>query len=236
MKKEVLDEVKKQAGRVLKVDTVRCVMEKYGVANYWTNFAEKFEDDRRELGDGSVYFRTLMRKLLKAATRSVAPETVEPVPETSQPKKACVQIALTKAIPASYMPNPFAAIKEGTLVAVHLTDARCAELGVTGFANFQPLIARVDRVLDSETFDCVWLKSVKKKDAGAHGTTDGYQGKWSVWSQLNNNDEEEIPKSVIKSSDIYAKHFQFMPDSQSMCGPLQAVLKKMLNIFTNSSL
>lgn len=63
MKTEVLDEVKKQASKVLKVGTINCVMEKYGADEYWRNFAEKFGDDRWGLGDWSVYCRTLMRKL-----------------------------------------------------------------------------------------------------------------------------------------------------------------------------
>lgn len=135
MKKDVLAEVKKQAAKVLKVETVACVMEKYGAADYWRDFSENFENDRNAIGDGSVYFRTMMRKLSKAATKTAAP-VAEPVLEKMPPKKACVQIALSRAIPASYMPNPFAPIKEGALVAVHLSDARCTELGLTGFTHF----------------------------------------------------------------------------------------------------
>lgn len=232
-KPEVLKEIFSQARRVLTTDTVRWVVEKYGAGDYWRGFVDTFDEDRKKIGDGSEYYRTMMRKLSRAATKSAIP-TVEQVVEKGPPKKAYVRQQLVQAIASSYMPNPFAPICVGSLVAVYLTDARCAALDLKGFAKFQPLIARVEQVLDADSFECIWLESqpARQKDGSVpNGMIDGYAGKWSVWYQEDEDGERQIPKSVLTSDDIYAKHFKFMPDSQVMCGPLQATLKKMLETF-----
>lgn len=230
VKPEVLDEICKQAAKVLKVETVRCVIEKYGADEYWRKFPNEFLEDRRSIGDGSAYYRTLMRKLAKAATKSVVPTVAAPQ-EQGPLKKSCVRQKMAQYIPSSYLPDPFAPPVKDSLVAVLLTEARCMEMGLRGFAKYEPLIARVIRVVDSETFECIWLQSqpTKMKDGEVpNGLTDGYTGKWSVWLQPDDEGEEAPPKSIVKSDDIYASNFKLSPDTQAMCSALQTVLKKLL--------
>lgn len=211
---------------LLKRETVRQVLEARGVLEYWQRFPDNFYGDRGLYGDGSAYFRSCMRKLLKAATKTA--ELPAAVNNTDVPEFNPVRLKICDAIPSSYMPS-HTPPRVNSLVAVHLTDDRRAELNLSDeFMNFEPLIARVARVVDDETFECSWLESQPVRgEVVPDGLPEGYNGRWQDW--LPPDDEE--PMTVLNLSDIYAANFKLYPGSRKMCGPLKTILRAALSIF-----
>lgn len=213
---------------LLKRDTVRKVLEARGVLGYWQNFCGNFYGNRNQYGDGSAYFRSCMRKLLKAATKTAELPAVNAHVDVVPDFKP-VRLKICDAVPDSYMPSK-APPQAKSLVAVYFTDDRREELNLSGeFMDFEPLIARVQRVVDNETFECTWLESQPiSGEIVPDGLPDGYNGRWQDWSPA---EDEQIETTVIKLSDIYAANFKLYPGSRKMCGPLKTILKAGLRIF-----
>lgn len=213
-------------GNLLKKDTVRKVLEERGVLDYWRDFPENFFGDRSVYGDGSTFFRSAVRKLRRAATRTPKPPPAPAGAGVVKPYDP-VRQKIKNEIPSSYMPSSTPP-QVKSLVAVYMTESRWNELGLNGFDHFEPLIARVRRVIDSETFECQWLASQPVHgEAMENGLTDGYNGRWEPWEE----EDGTVPLTILHSADIYAANFKLFPDSQKMCGSLKKILKRALNIF-----
>lgn len=214
------------AENLLKRETVRKVLEARGALGYWERFSDNFFGDRFRYGDGSAYFRSCIRKLKKAATKT--PE-LPPAEHFVVPDFTPVRLKICDAIPHSYMPS-HTPPQVNSLVAVYLTDGRRAELNLSDeFMDFEPLIARVQRVVDDETFECSWMESQPVKgEVLPDGLPQGYNGRWQDWSPP---DEHEPLTTVIKLSDMYAANFKLYPGSRKMCGPLKTILKAGLSVF-----
>lgn len=205
------------------------VLDQYGARDYWKNFPDNFFGNRHLFGDGSQYFRVTMRKLVNACTKTppLPVQILDDIGQRRRDKDAFIKQKLSEAIPSSYMPSPYSQIKVGSLIAVHLTEERCGELGLVGFKDFQPLLARVCQVLDAENMECVWLVSQPLK--GPHcedGLSDGYRGRWHDWES-----DGEVFKTILKTDDCYARNFKLLPGSNRLCGPLAHVLKANLASF-----
>lgn len=126
------------------------------------------------------------------------------------------------------MPHPFAPVKAGSLAAVYLPDVRCDSLGLGGFKDYEPLIARVVKVLGNDTFECQWLVSQPfRGDHEVDGLADGYSGRWCPWKPF---EDEDAPLTVLSADDFYATNFKLTPKSK-LSPNLQDVLKKSLDIF-----
>lgn len=236
---EPLMEAKKAVDHMFRKPNVVAVLQQYvGAEDYWRNLPDTFFGNRPLYGNGSEYFRSTMRTLLKSAT-TTPPLPVEILNEIGlKPRdhEAFVRQKISEAIPSSYMPCPQSEIKVGSLVAVNLSHRRCEELGLHGFDNFEPVLARVSAVLDPETFECRWLVSLPARGEGRNwenGMCDGYKGKWSDWILT---DGEPADPSVLRKNDIYAWNFKFMPGSNKLCGPAAAVLKTCREIFVQTAL
>lgn len=218
-------DAKAAVGNLLKRKTVSTVLAERGVLGYWSAFIDDFFGDRSTYLDGSAYFRSVLRKLRRAATKTPQPPPGQPGP--AEKPYDPVRQRIKEEIPSSYMPSSVPS-QEGSLLAVYLTGDRVNELDLHGFKNFEPLIARVNRVLDSETFECSWLEAQPVKGHEmANGMTDGYNGRWQEWTLENGT----IPLSVLKADDIYAANFKLMPATQKMCTSLKKILKRALSIF-----
>lgn len=220
-------DAKSAVANLLKRVTVRNVLEARGALGYWEKFGENFYGDRCLYGDGLAYFRSSMRKLLRAATKTAVLPAVDGcvIEHAFTP----VRLKIANAVPPSYMPSKVPPIKK-SLVAVYFTDERREELNLSeAFTEFEPLIACVERVIDSETFECSWLESQPcQGEVLPDGMPDGYNGRWRHWDPLNDDDPST---TVIQLSDIYAANFKLYPGSQKMCGPLKSILKSALSVF-----
>lgn len=221
--REVVDRVKERCGQLRRKDNVWRVLKQSGADLFWEDFPSSFESDVAVLGDGSRFFRSAVQKLLKAATKT----PVAPAPPAPKEKPLpFIRQKIMSSVRSSYMPSSLVPVKVGSLVAVHLTKARCEELKLPlAFVDYVPLIAKVRNVLDSHTFECAWLEA-----QGVHGEpcpdglTDGYGGSWKDWSP----DGKAQPTSLLKSQDIYSANFQLTPNTSQLCVPLRAALKTAL--------
>lgn len=211
---------------LLKRETVRNVLAARGALEYWSTFSDNFFGARHLFGDGSAFFRSCIRKLLKGATKTAELQVLNEAVEI-EPEFQPVRLKICDAIPSSYMPSKTPP-QVKSLVAVYLTSDRRDELGLSdSFSSFEPLIARVVRVIDDESFECSWLESQPVKgEVLLDGLPDGYNGRWQEWFPPH---EDDPSTTVIRMSDIYAANFKLFPGSHKMCGPLKATLKAALS-------
>lgn len=209
---------------LLKRPALRRVLDAYGVTKYWEDFVTHFYAERSVFGDGSALFRSMMRKLIAGATQATLPAVAAETSTTIEPD-AYIRQKICEAYPTSFMPNYFKRPSEGSLVAVYLTKQRLSELELVGFRDFEPLIAVVRRVIDSDTFEVSWMEAQPiKGPALDDGLQIGYNGRWTVWGA---DHVTAAPTHTIKMHDIYANDFKLF-DSKKMSGPLKRVLKKLL--------
>lgn len=101
-----------------------------------------------------------MRKLVRASTTVPPPPPPIPAdrPAPVKSRREFVQQQVLESFPTSYMPND-APIRVDSLVAVHLPTRRADELGLEGFGDYEPLLAKVVRVLDDGRYECLFLES-----------------------------------------------------------------------------
>lgn len=170
-----------------------------------------------------------MKKLLLATgKRPVPPPLPAELVDNAPPKLAFVRQKINENIPGSYLPHPFAPVKTGSFVAVHLSEDRCNQMGLDGFNLFEPLIAKVTNVLGNDSFECEWWESQPfRGEDQADGLEDGYNGRWRAW---RTRDDVERASSVLSKSDIYASNFKLTPKSR-LSPNLQESLRKSLAIF-----
>lgn len=129
------------------------------------------------------------------------------------------------------MPHPFAPVKVDSLVAVYLTVDRCNELDLDGFAEFEPLIAKVVKVLDNG-FECHFLESQSAQgNSQRNGLVDGYNGRWHTWQPF---EDQDPPVVALTAHDIYASNFKLTSRSR-LCLSLQDELKRSLAIFRSAA-
>lgn len=67
-RKQVVAEAGAVVQFLLKNPSCLTILEQYGAVDYWREFTNHFLFDRDYLGDGVVYFKIVMQKLLIAAT------------------------------------------------------------------------------------------------------------------------------------------------------------------------
>lgn len=137
VKMQPLTDAKAAVKSMLKRNTVRQVLEERGALAYWTQFVDNFFGDRYVYGDGSAYFRSVLRKLRRASTKTSKPP-VEPAVAVKPFEP--VRQRIRDTIPSSYMPSSVPP-QARSLVAVYLSENRVRELGLDGFRHFEPLIA-----------------------------------------------------------------------------------------------
>lgn len=219
---DVVDHVKERSAKLKRKENVWRVLKQSGADLFWDDFPASFLADLNILGDGSRFFRAAMQKLKKAATSS-------PVFTPAQPKeqpKPYIRQVIKSSVPSSYMPNALIPVTVGSLLAVHLTQARCKELVLDkAFTKYIPLIAKVRRLIDAVTYECSWMESQK---LGGHeecpdGLTDGYAGSWRDWILPTG---EAAPTTILKASDVYACNFLLLPKTGQLCVPLRDFLKQ----------
>lgn len=135
-------------------------LEAHGHLEFWQKFVDNFLVEKKLYGDGSLFFRSSMRKLLKFATKTPG-KVALPANFQSKTFKSDVHVRqkIRTAIPSSYMPNHFAPISEGSLVAVFMPEERCNVLGLEGFSDYESLVAKVLVVRDGDVYKCVWMES-----------------------------------------------------------------------------
>lgn len=175
-----------------------------------------------------------MRKLLLAsAKRPVPPLPAELVAtDTDVPKLPFVRQKINEGIPNSYMPHPFAPVRAGSLVAVYLSEDRCNELDLAGFHQFEPLLARVSKVLANGAFESNFLESQSVNGkTRANGLEVGYNGRWDTWQPF---EDEDPPVVVLTANDIYASNFKLTSRSK-LSSLLQDELKRSLDIFKGAA-
>lgn len=215
---------------MFRLKNVRDVLVNAGADKYWEEFMGTVLTDTEALGDGSRYFHTCMRKLIRASASLPKPPSL-PVPDRvveANRSKPSVRQIINHGFPTSYMPHPSAPIKEGSLVAVYITEERCQELHLDGFHSFEPLIAKTIRVVPPNSYECVWLESQPGNEVVPDGLVDGYKGRWQLWLD---DDGEPAPSVVLNFSDIYAANFKLVPGTNRIPVPLKHVLKEALEVF-----
>lgn len=229
-KPEALADMEKSVQNMFRLKNVREVLENAGAEKYWEEFRATVLSDTEALGNGSRYFQTCIRKLTRASAVLPRPPSLpvaDRVVEAHQSKPS-VRQKINQFFPTSYMPHPSAPIKEGSLLAVYLTEERRNELNLVGFHAFEPLIAKATRVLSPNSYECIWLESQRVNENVPDGLVDGYNGRWRPWVL---EDGEPAAPAVLKFDDIYAANFKLVPGSDRICFPLKSALKKALEVF-----
>lgn len=178
-------------------------------------------------------FSSSMRKLKRASTCVPPPPPPVPVdrPVPAKSRREFVQQQVQESFPTSYMPND-APVRVDSLLAVHLSLRRCEELGLKGFQKYEPLLAKVVRVVNDGHYECLFLESQPVRgQPHVDGLSEGYRGRWDLWRL----DDGTVPSPVLlKEDDIYCSNFKLIPKSDILCNSLKLRLHKSLKAFKES--
>lgn len=143
-----------------------------------------------------------------------------------------MQQQVSESFPTSYMPNE-SPIRPESLLAVYLPITRCDELHLNGFQDYEPLLAKVVRVLDDGHYECLFLESQPVRgQAHTDGLAEGYKGRWDIWRL---DDGTAAPSVILQEDDIYCKNFKLLPKSDTLCNALKLRLHKSLRRFKDAS-